>query len=146
MRLNRGMGEGRPSSARVGSRATWLVGVGCLLVAGACTSQQPRTPEPVPGKVVDLNGDAQATGPASVQIENQNLSDMTIYLYVGSHRTRLGRAAGNSATRIRIPTSLLSGVTQVRFQAQPLGNRRSFTSEPIPVSPGDLVEFYIPSY
>jgi hypothetical protein len=117
----------------------------CLLV-GACSSQTPRAPEPTPGQAVDLNGDAQANGPASVHVENQNLSDMTIYLYLGSHRTRLGRAAGNSSTRLRIPTSLLSGVMEVRFQAQPLGNRRGYTSEPVPVSPGDVVDFYIPAY
>jgi hypothetical protein len=117
----------------------------CLL-AIACTSQPPRAPEPVPGQADDLNGDAQASGPASVHVENQNLSDMTIYLYLGSHRTRLGRAAGNTSTNLRIPTSVLSGVTQVRFQAQPLGNRRGYTSEAIPVSPGDVVDFYIPAY
>ncbi|MEO6525069.1 MAG: hypothetical protein ABIP93_00425 [Gemmatimonadaceae bacterium] len=147
MRLNRGVSEGLKRRARAGSRALWSVGACCLLVAGACATQPKSAPQPQPGKVVDLNGDSQQeAGPASVQVENQNLADMTIFLYVGGLRTRLGRASSNTTTKLLIPKSLINGVTQVRFQAQPLGNRRGYTSELVPVSPGDLVDFYVPAY
>jgi hypothetical protein len=146
MRMNRGVSEGRTLASRAGVRA-WRVGAACLLVVGACARQPQEAPQPQTEKVVDLNGDARrADGPAAVHVENQNLADMTIYLFVGSQRTRLGRAASNTTTKITIPTSLLSGVTQVRFQAQPLGNRRGYTSELIPVAPGDVVDFYVPAY
>jgi hypothetical protein len=123
------------------------MGVVCLLAAGACRSQAPRAPAPSTGAVVDLNGDQQqADAPATVHVDNQNIAEMTIYLYLGAQRTRLGRARANGETSLVIPKSILSGVTQVRFQAQPLGNQRGYTSELIPVSPGDVVDFYVPQY
>ncbi|MDB4882491.1 MAG: hypothetical protein JWL95_1257 [Gemmatimonadetes bacterium] len=146
MRLNRGMSEGQGSSSRVGSRALWRMGVACLLVAGACHSQPPQPSAPSTGKVVDLNGDTPRDGPTTVHVDNQNLADMTIYLYLGGQRTRLGRARGNGVTELVIPKSILSGVTQVRFQAQPLGNSRGYTSELLPVTPGDIVDFFVPQY
>lgn len=114
-----------------------------LLALGACATRQPA-PAPSSGKVVDLNGDSQTNGPTKVRVENQNLADMTIYAYEGSHRIRLGRAAGNTTTDLVIPTSIVSGMTQLRFLAEPLGNQRGYLSEPIPVQPGDLVDFYVP--
>ncbi|MEO8560660.1 MAG: hypothetical protein ABI601_01205 [bacterium] len=128
---------------RLVARALGRVGVVCLLVIGACTTRQ----TPPPQTTVDLNSDGQTSnGKTKVRVENQNSADMTIYVYRGSQRMRLGRAAGNTTTSLDIPSSMVSGVTDLRFQAEPLGNQRGIISQPIPVSPGDLVDFIVPAH
>jgi hypothetical protein len=130
-------------SARTQSRVRGLayVGVACLLYASGCRSHQ--TPPPS-GDVVDLNSNGQRSGRTTVRVDNRTLADMTIYAYQSTHRIRLGRAAGNTVTNIVIPGSIISGVTELRFYAEPMGNARGAISEPIPVSPGDQVDFTIP--
>jgi hypothetical protein len=144
MRLIRGVDEVGRSRSHIGARAIWRTGIFSLLLAGACSShQQASAPKQT---VVDLNSDGQgASGKTRVRVENQNLSDMTIYVYRGAQRMRLGRASGNGVTNLDIPTSMVSGLTELRFQAEPMGNQRGIISQPIPVNPGDLVDFIIPS-
>jgi hypothetical protein len=143
MRLIRGVNVMGRSGARAGARAIWRTGILGLLSVGACSSHQQA---PAPNQtVVDLNSDGQGAGKTRVRVENQNLSDMTIYVYRGSQRMRLGRASGNGVTNLDIPSSMVSGMTELRFQAEPMGNQRGIISQPIPVNPGDLVDFIIPS-
>lgn len=144
MRLIRGVNEVGTSRVRAGARAICRTGLLGLALAGACSSHQSA---PAPQQtVVDLNADGQSTnGKTRVRVENQNLSDMTIYVYRGSQRMRLGRATGNGVTNLEIPKSMVSGLTELRFQAEPMGNQRGIVSQPIPVSPGDLVDFIIPA-
>jgi hypothetical protein len=121
------------------------VALASAALAGACSSaQQPRAPSDQP---VDLNAPAGRQAESNetvVVVDNQNLYDMTIYAYQGTQRMRLGRARGTATTTLKIPKSIVSGVTQMRFFAQPLGNQRSYMSEVIPVQPGDQVEWMIP--
>jgi hypothetical protein len=142
MRSIRGRSGGL-GSARGAIGARLWIGVACL-VLGACATRQPA-PAPPSGGVVDLNGDGPKNSQTKVRVENQNLADVTIYAYNGPQRIRLGRANGNATTDIVIPSSVVSGATQLRFYAEPLGNQRGYLSEPIPVQPGDLVEFFVPA-
>jgi hypothetical protein len=131
-------------TARLG--AIWRVAIAGAALAGACSSaQQPRAPSDQP---VDLNapaGQRSQSDETVVVVDNQNLYDMTIYAYQGTQRMRLGRARGTATTTLKIPKSIVSGVTQMRFFAQPMGNQRSYLSEVIPVQPGDQVEWMIPA-
>jgi hypothetical protein len=143
MRLIRGKDVLGRSVAR--ARAMWRTGTIGLLLAGACAT--PQAPPPQTQAVVDMNAGGESsstTGKTRVRVENQSLADMTIYVYRGSQRLRLGRASANGVTNLEIPKSMVSGMTQLRFQAEPLGNQRGFVSQPIPVNPGDLVDFTIP--
>jgi hypothetical protein len=141
MRSNRGVVGMSRTSGSTGLRAIRRMGTAflCLLLVGACSARQPVE------KPVDLNTGEQVSDETRVRVENQNLADMTIYVYRGSHRMRLGRARGNGSTELVIPKSMVSGVTELRFQAEPMGNQRGVISQPLPVSPGDIVDFYVPS-
>jgi hypothetical protein len=116
-------------------------------LAGACSSaQQPRAPSDQP---VDLNapaGEQSRSDETVVVVDNQNLYDMTIYAYQGTQRMRLGRVRANGTTELVIPSSMISGVVQLRFYAEPMvtGGQRSYLSELIPVQPGDQIDFLIP--
>jgi len=144
MRLIRGGDVVRQSLARGGAQMILRTGILGLLLAAACSTHQ--TPPPQTQAVVDMNasGGSTTNGRTRVRVENQNLAEMTIYVYRGSQRMRLGRASANGVTNLDIPSSMVSGVTELRFQAEPLGNQRGIISQPIPVSPGDLVDFIVP--
>ncbi|MDP9205837.1 MAG: hypothetical protein M3P12_10345 [Gemmatimonadota bacterium] len=82
--------------------------------------------------------------PTVVQVDNQGFSDMTVYAARSSQRVRLGTATGNSKTNFDIPQALISGLTPLRFVADPIGGRRASVSEEITVAPGDTVVLTIP--
>ena len=79
-----------------------------------------------------------------VQVDNQGFSDMTVYAARSAQRVRLGTAIGNSKTNFDIPKVLISGLTPLRFVADPIGGRRASVSEEITVAPGDTVVLTIP--
>jgi hypothetical protein len=87
---------------------------------------------------------ANLNGPTVVQVDNQGFLDMTIYAARSAQRVRLGTAVGNSKTNFNIPTVLMSGLTPLRFVADPIGGRRNSVSEEITVAPGDTVVLTIP--
>jgi hypothetical protein len=118
--------------------------VGLALVAACATGRGASQPRTVDG-AVDLNGDARS-GKTTVLVDNQNLNEMTIYAYQGTQRMRLGRARATGLTELQIPSSMVSGVVQMRFYAEPMvtGGQRSYVSEMIPVQPGDQIDFLIP--
>jgi len=75
----------------------------------------------------------------TVEVENQNFSDMTVYLVNGGQRIRLGRATGKSKTALRLPRSVLTFPRELQFQTEPMGRRDIASTSRIWVSPGDTV-------
>jgi hypothetical protein len=117
-----------------------------LALAGGCATGQKTSTTDLPAGAVDLNTGQRNPDKTTVLVDNQNLNEMTIYAYQGTQRMRLGRARATSTTELRIPSSIVSGVVQMRFYAEPMvtGGQRSYISEMIPVQPGDQVDFLIP--
>jgi hypothetical protein len=87
--------------------------------------------------------DAQA-GPTIVQVENQGFLDMTVYASRSGQRSRIGIAPGNSKSNLEVPRMLISGLTPIRFIADPIGGNRASVSQEITVAPGDTVVLTIP--
>ena len=134
----------------VGPRAIWVIALAGLVIVGGCASgqKQPPASDPASG-TIDLNTGRRVSGSSdktTVVVDNQNLNEMTIYAYQGTQRLRLGRVRANATTQLVIPPSMISGVVQMRFYAEPLatGGQRAYLSEQIPVQPGDQVDFLIP--
>jgi hypothetical protein len=135
---------------RRGVRTIWGLALG-ILALGACatgtgTGGPKKTPAPGTEGAVDLNGDGKSSDVTTVVVDNQNLNEMTIYAYQGTQRMRLGRAKSQGLTQLKIPSSIVNGVVQMRFLAEPMvtGGQRAYLSEVIPVQPGDQVDFLIP--
>ena len=131
---------------RRGIRTIWGLALGTLALASACASGGPKKTVPPQGQPVDLNGEGRTSDATTVVVDNQNLNEMTIYAYQGTQRMRLGRAKSQGLTELRIPKSIVNGVVQMRFLAEPMvtGGQRAYLSEMIPVQPGDQVDFLIP--
>lgn len=116
---------------RRAQRAAWMMALTLATLAAGCTK---NTPDP----------NAEPTPVTRLRVQNQAFLDMTIYVYRGPQRLRLGVANGNSTTRFVIPSSMIFGATPLRFQADPIGSNRNSISEEITVSPGDEVTLMIP--
>lgn len=103
-----------------------------LLVLGACSGFRRGS------------GPADLNQPTILQVDNRGFLDMTVYAARSVERIRLGTATGNSKTNLRIPSSLVNGLTPLRFIADPIGATRASVSEEITVAPGDTVVLMIP--
>ena len=79
-----------------------------------------------------------------VMVDNQSVLDHTIYVIRGRQRIRVGQASGLSRTRLRLPNGVMSGITTLRFFADPIGGNRTPVSEEITVQEGDEVGLRIP--
>lgn len=83
--------------------------------------------------------------PATIEVENRNFLDMTVYVVNGGVRQRLGVARGNSVATLPIPERLIRGrATPLRFLCDPIGGEGLPVTEEIIVEPGDTVRLLIP--
>jgi len=82
--------------------------------------------------------------PTFLRVENQALSDATVYVWQSSARLRLGRVSGLSTATMRIPSSQIFGPTPLRFQLDFLAGPRTPLTEQITVVPGDTVVLQVP--
>jgi hypothetical protein len=89
-------------------------------------------------------GNSDQNQPTMLQVDNQGFLEMTVFAARSSQRVRLGVATGVRKTNFTIPPSLVSGLTPLRFIADPIGGRRASVSEEITVAPGDTVVLTIP--
>ena len=80
----------------------------------------------------------------TLRVDNQGFSDMDIFALRGATRVRLGMVGGHQNTVLRVPPVLITGVTPLRFIADPIGSSRASVSEEITVTPGDSVMLTIP--
>jgi hypothetical protein len=87
---------------------------------------------------------ADQNQPTVLQVDNQGFIDMDVFALRSSQRVRLGTAPGASKSNFTIPPSLVSGLTPLRFIADPIGGRRASVSQEITVAPGDTVVMTIP--
>ena len=104
--------------------ALWLGAAGCVKSSRAAAEE--------PSEVTEL------------QVQNQAFLDMNVYVIRGSQRVRLGQARSNGTTTLRIPPSMLTGPTPLRFLADPIGSSRTPVSSEIVVTPGEQVSLVIP--
>jgi hypothetical protein len=81
---------------------------------------------------------------ATIRVDNEGFSDMTVYAVRSAQRVRLGLAPGHANTIFTVPSALMNGLTQLRFIADPIGGARASVSEEITVAPGDSVTLTIP--
>ena len=105
-----------------------------LLALGACGA---RTELDLP------NGRER---PTTLEVLNRATLDMSVYVLpeLGGQRTRLGSATALTTSHFTIPVRLLSGISTLRFEADPVGSDRVHYSDRITVTPGDTIVLQIP--
>lgn len=80
-----------------------------------------------------------------VEVTNHNWSDVTVYvLREGTDtRVRLGTVTSMTTSRFEVPPTVVPRGGSIRLQADPVGSSRGHTTHPIPVSPGQRVEWQV---
>jgi len=112
-------------------RAGIVVLVGLLSACGAPRSNVDSSPAP-------------SSHGIPVLIDNQNYSDMDIYLLQGGQPVLVGQASGLSKTTLTIRNVIL-GSGRLRLLAQPIGATRPIRTQTLIVSPGESVFWTIGS-
>jgi hypothetical protein len=79
-----------------------------------------------------------------LRVENDNFSDMRIYVWRNSQRIRVGVANAKSVTTIPLNRTLVVGIQTLRVEADPIGGRSSSVSEQITVTEGEEIVLRIP--
>lgn len=74
----------------------------------------------------------------SVEVENHNWSDITVYLIAGGLPHRLGMVTALNNATFAFPSQRLNTSAGVRLRALPVAGR-AFTSETILVQPGQAI-------
>lgn len=87
--------------------------------------------------------DVRPTGPVSVQVTNQNWSDVHAYVLVGGQRQSLGVITTTNSRTFELSPQMLMGQRGVTFIGLPIGSRLAYVSEELLVAPGDRVVWTI---
>lgn len=98
--------------------------------AGACT---PMTR--------NAGVDGPSTEKTTMVVENNNWSDMTVYILRDGVRTRMGAVPSMGRATFVLSSALVGGTGEIRVQADPLGSSNKWTSQPILIVPGNQVRF-----
>ncbi len=89
--------------------------------------------------------DERAKPGASVEVDNRDWPDVTVYIIKGGSRYRLGEVAGYSRRIFPIEPQFLTTPT-LRFQADPVGRQGQPITEEIEVLPGEEVVLTIMNF
>lgn len=83
---------------------------------------------------------------ATLIVENDNTSNVTVYALRSGTRQRMGTVTGLSTERLEIRRTMLSGAGELNVGIDPLGSNRMYTAYPIYVSEGDVIEVTVSSF
>lgn len=111
-----------------------------LLISGACASNTSNEAGPAPAEDTRTGRDA-----IEVQVDNQNLSDMNVYLVKGGSRWLVGQATGLKKSTLTIPGSAVTADARVRLVADPIGGARTIATPTLVVPKGQRIYWTIGS-
>lgn len=86
---------------------------------------------------------SSSNDPVTLQVVNNNWSDIIIYALVDGSRTRLGDVGSARTRTLRLPNSVLASSGQLQLVLDPLGSRSAFRTGVILVSGGQRVRLQI---
>lgn len=107
------------------NRIPFITFLAATAVLAACGAARSPASTPEPGTTLEQNE-------LTVEVENQNFYDATIYAYDGGHRQRLGRVVGKTTESFTFRWSK----QQLRMIIDFTG-AGSIVSDELPVSPGE---------
>jgi hypothetical protein len=115
-----------------------------LLLTAACAGAP--APAATPSPVTSARADsARASRAIPVQVDNQNFSDMNVYLVTHGSRWLVGNVGGLTRTTLTVPASLAPADLRVRLIARAIGGGGGTTTPTLIVAPGQQVYWTIGS-
>ena len=89
---------------------------------------------------------ARNNAATQVLVANHNWMDMTVYAVRDNNRVRLGTVTSQTVDRFQMPRGFDLGSGMLRLEADPIGSSDTFTSEPISVQMGSVVNWTIENH
>ncbi len=102
--------------------------VGVVACASAGSTQRPANA---------LAGEMGAT----VEVTNNNWSDMAVYGHRSGVRVRLGMVTSMTTAKFDLPVALMAGSGAMFFVADPIGSGQTYRSPVVMVGRGQRIEF-----
>ena len=87
--------------------------------------------------------DTATVNTATLQVQNNALSDRTVYVTMGGVSERLGTATAASTTDFTIPRTYVTGSNSVRFITSRFASSRREESQRMQLFPGDTLDLLI---
>ncbi len=79
----------------------------------------------------------------TVRVRNDRFLNATIYLLRGAQRMRLGTVSGYSSETFVVPSHYMSGLTELQFLVDPIGQRETEVTDVILTEPGEMIELML---
>ena len=80
---------------------------------------------------------------AVVQVENQRMSDVNVFVLNGGTKLRLGRVGAKRTAQFTIPSGVVSRAREVEFLAESLSGGSPAVSQRIWMAPGERVRLVL---
>lgn len=110
------------------------LGLILALTLGACASTGSQR-SPLPPEMTQTR----------VEVTNHNWSDMRVYVVRAGNRFRLGTVSSMATAVFSLPRTL-STTSGLQLIADPIGSREVHMTQPLNVTPGQLVSFKIENH
>jgi hypothetical protein len=92
---------------------------------------------------VETAGTEQAQERARVEVENQRLYDINVYLLNSGQRVRLGRISAKRTAQFTLPPGVVPRAREVEFMIESLSGSSAAVSQRLWVAPGELVKLIV---
>lgn len=94
------------------------------------------------------SGSSDESAPAvregmTLYVANHNLLDIRVYLVRDDERRKIGVVPSMVSSVFHISAAELGGAHELRLLADPIGARESFSTAPIPIQPGAIIEWQV---
>lgn len=100
----------------------------------ACTGSK-NPDEPAAAPIPDVG--------MTLYVENHNVLDVRVFLLTDGDRQKIGTVPSLSKRIFQVSVADLGGALELRLLADPIGSRDSFSTQPIPVQPGAIIEWQV---
>ncbi len=105
-----------------------------ILLLGACSTKGSQNQATLPERQT------------RVEVTNHNWSDMRIYVVRAGNRFRLGMVSTMETQVFQLPRALSSYTGGLQLVADPIGSREFHMTQPLSITPGQLVSFKIENH
>jgi hypothetical protein len=112
------------------------------LAAGCHASKSPAA-APAPKAYAAAGQDSADQKAVTIEIDNRNYSDMSIYLIHDGFRVLVGSAPGLARTTLSLPAAWRGAGSRLRLLADPIGASAAIATPVLIVAPGEQVYWSI---
>ena len=92
---------------------------------------------------IEAAGTAQAQERARVEIENQRLYDINVYLINSGQRVRLGRVSAKRTAQFTLPPGIVPRAREVEFMIESQSGGSPAVSQRLWIAPGEIVKLVV---